>query len=382
MQVIRTISCKLEYSPLQAQHFEETLKAFADACNFVADYSRANKEMKQFSLHKACYADVRARFSLPANLAVRAIARVAVAFKDKKKRGSTFDPTSADFDSKIFTLNTDLMVASLTLLNKREKFRLKIGHYQRKALAEQKPSSVQLVKKPSGYYLHIHIKEECEPTSDPSGILGVDLGIKSIASLSDGTQFNGRSLNTYRLLRHKVRKSLQSKAHKGKPTTRKNARKVLKQLSGKEQRIVKNVNPGGEPHTISYHIVAKPKANNQVIALEDLSGIRQSASQRLRKSQKGLHNTWSFYQLREFVAYKARAKGVQVVFVRPAYTSKTCSPCFHIGNRSGEKFSCRNCNSVMNADYNGAQNIAAVGGAIVGRPEESKLFCNLKHKHL
>jgi len=277
------------------------------------------------------------------------------------------------------------MVASLTLLHKREKFRLKIGDYQRKALAEQKPTSAQLVKKPSGYYLHIQIKEESEPTSAPSGMLGVDLGIRSIASLSDGTQFSGRDLNTYRLRRHKVRKSLQSKVHKGKPTTRKNARKALKRLGGKEQRTVKNINPGGEPHTVSYRIVAK--ANHQAIALEDLTGIRQSINKRLRKSQKGLHNRWSFYQLRQFVEYKAQAKGVQVIFVRPAYTSKTCSQCYHMGNRVGEKFTCRNCGLVANSDQNGAINIAAVGGAIVGRPEESngvarRLFCNVKHKHL
>jgi len=81
VQVIRTISCKLEYSQLQAQHLEAALKALADACKFVADYSCANREIKQFSLHKACYADIRVKFGLPANLAVRAIARVAVTFK-------------------------------------------------------------------------------------------------------------------------------------------------------------------------------------------------------------------------------------------------------------------------------------------------------------
>ena len=106
-----------------------------------------------------------------------------------------------------------------------------------------------------------------------------------------------------------VRKSLQANAHKGSRTTRKNARRALKRLSGKERRYQKDIN-----HRISKQIVETAKANRQAIVLEDLKGIRDRTNKHLRKSQKGLHNTWAFYQLQAFIRYKAArasVKGVQ-----------------------------------------------------------------------
>lgn len=373
MQTIRTISCKLSVSEAQAQHIDATLEAFAAACNYIADIGRQTKVSKQFALHKLCYTEVRKQFSLSANLAVRAIARVATALADKKKRNSTFQATSIDYDARIFSFDTRIWVASLTLLNSREKFRLDIGEYQQKALIDKSPTSAQLVKRGKRYFLNIQIKEESPDPKKTKKVLGVDLGIKSIASLSDGTQFSGRSLNTYRLVRHKVRKSLQSKAHKGSQSSRKNARRTLKRLSGKEQRTAKSIN-----HLISKQIVEKAQANSMMIALEDLYAIRERTNKKLRKSQRGLHNTWSFYQLRQFVEYKAARVGVKVVLVNPRYTSQTCSVCLHIGQRNREKFSCANCGSVLNADINGARNIATVGG-VVTHPENSAMLSCFLH---
>jgi transposase len=76
----------------------------------------------------------------------------------------------------------------------------------------------------------------------------------------------------------------------------------------------------------------------------------------------------SFYQLRQFVVYKAQAAGVPVVLIDPAYTSKTCHLCGHPGHRSRLKFLCTRCNVVMDADWNAAMNIA-VAGAVVTRLE-------------
>jgi len=65
-----------------------------------------------------------------------------------------------------------------------------------------------------------------------------------------------------------------------------------------------------------------------------------------------------------------------VLTVNAAYTSQMCSCCNHIGNRSGERFSCANFGAVMDADLNGALNIATVGAAVT-RPEYSLLSCPL-----
>lgn len=374
MKGIRTISCKLVLSPHQRLHVEETSKAFAAACNFVADYGRTNKVNRQYDLHKACYREIRARFGLSANLAVRAIARVAPRLRKAKTRASIFRPTSIDYDIRIFSFRETDWTVSLTLLSSRERIALDLGDWQRQALSGQKPTSATLTKKDKEYFLDIQIKEPLPDPSQPTGMLGVDLGIKKIAMLSSGESFGGATLNAYRLKRHKVRKSLQSKAHKGSPCTRKSARRILKRLSGKERRFQKWMN-----HQISKTIVEQAEENSRAIVLEDLQGIRDRTNGRLRKSQRGLHNTWAFYQLRAFIEYKAKRAGVSLVLVDPRYTSQMCSSCLHIGSRRGETFSCSNCGACLDADLNGALNIAAVG-AVVTRPEYSPLCCPLPQR--
>lgn len=88
-----------------------------------------------------------------------------------------------------------------------------------------------------------------------------------------------------------LRTNLQRKASKGTRSSRRKCRKLLKRLSGKEQRFQKWVN-----HRISKSIVKRAIETESAIALEDLSGIRQTSNRRI----KSLHK-WAFYQLKEFV---------------------------------------------------------------------------------
>jgi IS605 OrfB family transposase len=249
-----------------------------------------------------------------------------------------------------------------------------VGDYQYQALQGQKPTSATLSRKRKGYYIDIQVKEPAPEPNEPRDTLGVDLGIKNIATLSDGTTHAGATLNAYRLKRHQVRRSLQSKAHTESASTRKNARRLLKRLSGKERRFQSWVN-----HQISKHIVETARQQDAAIAVEDLQGIRDRTNKRLRPSQRGLHNTWAFHQLRAFIEYKALRAGVKVIPVNPAWTSQICSCCQHIGTRSGERFRCANCGAERHADLNGALNIAAVG-ATVTRPEYSPLRCPLPQR--
>ena len=70
METIRTLSCKLVVPPQVATRLEATLEAFAQACNFVADWGNEHKKHRQYDLHKGCYREVRKQFGLSANLAV------------------------------------------------------------------------------------------------------------------------------------------------------------------------------------------------------------------------------------------------------------------------------------------------------------------------
>jgi len=371
MDSLLTISCKLDVPVHQKPHLDATFQAFADACNYVADWGRENKISHQYALHKGCYKAIRERFGLSANLAVRAIARVAPRLRKAATRDSVFQPTSIDYDARIFRFIEERWSVSLTLLDGRITLALKVGDYQRQALQGKKPTSAVLSKKDKEYYLNIQVKDPVPEPYEPDGILGVDLGIRKIATLSDGSIHGGATLNAYRLKRHRVRRSLQSKADKGTKSTRKNARRVLKRLSGKERRYQQWIN-----HQISKHIVETAQEQSAAIALEDLKGIRARTNKRLRRSQRRLHNSWAFYQLRQFVEYKAVRAGVQVIPVNPAYTSQMCSCCHHIGARSKEHFRCSSCGTAMDADVNGALNIATVGATVIW-PEYSPLSCLL-----
>jgi len=68
-------------------------------------------------------------------------------------------------------------------------------------------------------------------------------------------------------------------------------------------------------------------------------------------------NSWAFFQLRAFIAYKAAMASVRVVLVNPAYTSQTCSHCGHCEKanpKSQSKFLCVQCGYACHADLNAA----------------------------
>lgn len=370
METIRTLSCKLVVPPPVAARIDATLEAFAQACNFVADWGNEHKKHRQYDLHKGCYRDIRERFGLSANLAVRAIARVAPRLANAKTRHSRFKPTSIDYDARIFKLDVSSETVSLRLIEGRCILALALGDFQRERLAGQSPTSATLKKgRKNRYYLDVQVKEEAPPTQDADDTLGVDLGIRHIATDSAGHQFQGQDLADYRRHRANVRARLQAKADTGSKQTRKACRRTLKRLSGRERRHQKRIN-----HEISKQLVAYAKKHGLAIVFEILKGIWDRC--RFHKGQRRALHSWAFYQLQQFVEYKAQSAGVRVLHVDPRYTSKTCADCLHVGVRRQDDFSCKNCGQRSHADFNAARNIARLGLAVI-RGEYSLLSCAL-----
>jgi putative transposase len=112
-------------------------------------------------------------------------------------------------------------------------------------------------------------------------------------------------------------------------STRRRARRILQRLSGRERRFQQWLN-----HQISYRIIQLALATNAIVAIENLTGIRERTNfQPRNKVERRRSNSWSFYQLRFFLEYKGIKEGVEVIAVPPAYTSQTCHQCLHIGLR-------------------------------------------------
>jgi putative transposase len=361
------VECKLKPSNEQAGAIEETLKTFADACTWV-NQNVDPKVKGGIKMQYLIYQDAREKFGLSANLTIHAIRRVAANRKTAgKNKIEEFRPTSIDYDQRIFQYREADEQVSLTLLHGRERIPLDIGNYQRNLLKGQKPTSATLVKKRSGYYIDIQVKSEAPDPIETDKVVGVDLGITDLAVTSEGETFSGSEIKKVRDHFAQLRTDIQRKASKGTRSSRRRCRELLKRLSGMEQRFQKWVN-----HRISKSIVQRAIETESAIALEDLSEIRQTSNRRI----KSLHK-WAFYQLKEFVSYKALASGIPVILVEPAYTSKTCHQCHHIGERKRKAFSCSFCGWSGDADFNGAKNIADLG-AVVNQPGGPGLFCLTK----
>jgi putative transposase len=389
MSQVLTISCKLKVSPSQAAKLDATMDAFVQALNWV-NQNTPEKVVNAVKLQSLCYYEIRARFGLSSNLAQQVCRRVAGSrkvAKQKKRPVKEFKSGFVTYDARIFSFRQKDWTVSLTTVEGRERFELAIGNYQRGMLAGSNPKAATLIKRKDGsYYIQICVEKKPPKQQDTDKVIGVDLGRIDIAHTSEGKNWNGQQLNKVRDHYSRLRAVLQRKASKGTRSSRRRCRQLLQRLSGKERRFQSRqrcVAKTWVNHRISKAIVSRAKATNSAIALEDLTGIRERVNQQPRsKTERRRANSWAFYQLRQFLEYKARVAGVPLILVPPAYTSQTCHRCLHIhpeqgkSYRSGKSFKCGHCGWEGDADLNGA-NVIALLGAVVNQPRGSGLFCSL-----
>jgi putative transposase len=373
---VQTISvkCKLQVPAELRSEIDRTLIGFADACNQIYEVAKREKCWNTTKLHHLVYKPVREATGLKANHVCQAIRRV-IGNAKAVKQVHKFRPTSISLDVRTFQYIEELQTVGVTLMSGRKKFKLSIGNYQLALLKGQKPTAATLNKTKRGdYYINICVDLPTQPTGKTPKVIGVDLGRRDIATTSTGKSWSGKQIQSVRDRMSKVRANVQSKRTR-------NSRRLLRRLSGREQRFQKWLN-----HKISKQLVSEAKQSNAALSFEDLSGIRDSLNEQSRnKTERRRTNNWSFYQLRLFVQYKALIAGIPVVFVPPAYTSKTCSRCGHVhpetdkkkSYRSGKRFKCGHCGFEHDADVNAAKNIAALG-LPVSQPESPGMTCQLQ----
>jgi IS605 OrfB family transposase len=353
----QTVLVKLFPTLEQRAALLRTLETFNAACNAIAAVAFAQRSANKIDLQRLVYYDMRQRFGLSAQMTIRAIAKVAEAYKRDKQIQPTFRTHGAmAYDERICNFPT-LDRVSLLTLDGRALIPFRFGVYAEGMLQRRRGQCDLLYRAHSDTFFLAVTVDAPEPRPDEArDYVGVDLGVITLAATSDGEFLNGSTgpkhahVNEVRARYSRFRQKLQKKGTKS-------AKRLLRKRSGRERRFVRDVN-----HCISKAIVQTAQGTARGVALEDLTGIRErhNAQRTVGKRHRRVLHNWAFNQLRAFIAYKAALAGVQVVLVNPAFTSQTCSRCGHrelANRRSQAQFLCVRCGYACHADLNAAENI-------------------------
>lgn len=181
--------------------------------------------------------------------------------------------------------------------------------------------------------------------------VGIDLGLKSFATLSDGVVidnikfFREKQSEIAKIQRHLSRKNKGSNRH------RKNKIKIARlynKIANKRNNFL---------HNVTTSLVN----NYDVICIEDLNVSGMLSNHKLAKA---ISDT-SFSMFRSMLEYKCNWYGKELVVIDRFYpSSKTCSKCGWKKEDltlSDRVFKCENCGIEIDRDLNAAINIQRVG---------------------
>lgn len=191
---------------------------------------------------------------------------------------------------------------------------------------------------------------------DEKVVVGVDLGLAIPAVCGLNCNDYIRKSIGYKDDFLKIRTQLQVQRRKlqkllsGTPGGhgRKKKLKGLNKLANRERNFVKTYNHYVSKNVVDFAVKNKAKYIN----IEDLSGF---------DSSQFILRNWSFYELQQFITYKAAKYGIEVRKINPYHTSQICSCCGHWedGQRIDQAhFKCKSCGTELNADFNASRNIA------------------------
>lgn len=365
------VQIRLLPTPMQAAALEATLRACNEAATWAGEVAFEKGVRRNFALREHTYSQIKTRWGLGAQAAQHVIKKTCDAYAtlaanlragnlgrpgSKRYRKATGKPiafrrqSAQPYDDRMLSWRIGRRRVSIwTTAGRLKDVAFTASVEQLATLARFRKGESDLVVRDGMWFLNATCEVPQAPlNTDPVDFLGVDLGIVNIATTSDGEIMAGRQMNRDRVRERALRTKLQKRKTPS-------AKRRLKKRRGKEARRARDIN-----HKIAKRVVAEAERTGRGIALEDLTGIRERV--RFRKPQRATHSSWSFAQLGAFIDYKARKAGVPVVYVDPAYTSRTCAECGHIdrANRVSQAwFACRSCGFVDHADRNSSRNIRA-----------------------
>lgn len=237
--------------------------------------------------------------------------------------------------------------------------------------------TLELVKnqKDNQYYLHVPLDRiiNKKEMTEQSEILGLDVGITDLITLSNGSVYGANSAELFYTLSDNLVNKNRSRLFSYK---RKLEQRILAELDLSKKAILEqklknleNNNLGSKKRNskiskyksrIASHINCEL---NKMVKEEDIQEIVRedlnwsSKKKNVSKKQQNRFSTWSKGVLLERLSVKLAEKGITETIVNPAYTSQVCCKCNHLGERKGKEFKCSNCNLSIDSDFNASINI-------------------------
>jgi len=199
------------------------------------------------------------------------------------------------------------------------------------------------------WYANFSCEVETEPLPKSEKAIGIDVGLESFATFSDGTKIaNPRFFRRDEKELAKAQRKL-SKTEKGTPERakrRKAVAHIYHRISNRRKDFA---------HKLSRRLVNE----YGIIALEKLNNKNMLQNHCLAKSISDA--AWN--QFVQYIQYKAECADRECVLVDPRNTSKRCSRCGTLVEKSlsVRVHKCPVCNLEIDRDENAAINILALG---------------------
>ena len=201
------------------------------------------------------------------------------------------------------------------------------------------------------WFVSIQVEVEIPNRSGHDGDLGIDLGIKTLATCSDGTVFeNPKAIYRYEAKLKRLQRELARRKKGGKNWLKTKAK--IARLHAKIARVRAHA-----AHDASHHVTAVVLPER--IVLEDLNVAGMTKNHHLARAVSDA----SMSELGRQITYKALWNGVEVEKADRWFpSSKTCSRCGCIKDDltlADRTFVCDDCGLVIDRDLNAAKNLAA-----------------------
>jgi putative transposase len=203
------------------------------------------------------------------------------------------------------------------------------------------------------WYVSVQVEEEQVVPENTRPGVGIDLGVKHLATLSDGTVIPNPRHLTRRLKKLKRLQRVVSRRQKG----GKNRKKAVQKLA-KLHRQIRH-----QRRNTLHQVTTRLAKTKSVLVIEDLNVSGMLKNHRLAQAIGDV----GFYEFKRQLLYRASWYGSRVILADQwEPSSKRCSSCGWIDadlTLSDRVYHCQQCGLVLDRDLNAAINLEQLAGS-------------------